>query len=307
MIAMESDELENGGITILVTAPGHLSVTATGRLCFVMATRRALVIGVDGLRFDRVDATFAPRLTGLVRNGLFAPSLLDVGSGTRTDSGPGWSTIATGVWPDKHGVLDNSFADARYEQYPDFLTRLKRADPDRTTFVAVDWPPLVERGTFGKQIDTIVVGDGEEHGYLVEDERMATAAIDGLHRGDALFVYLGCVDFAGHASGPLSTVYTQAIGAVDRWIGELLDAVAARDTHVPEEWLIVVTTDHGHRDEGNHGGHSDVERGTFILATGPDLPTGRRDDTALVDLAPTVLCHFGVPVPPEFDGRPLQR
>jgi predicted AlkP superfamily pyrophosphatase or phosphodiesterase len=271
-----------------------------------MATRKAIVIGVDGLRWDRVDSRNAPRLLALHASGLFAPSLLNVDSGTRTDSGPGWSTIATGVWPHKHGVLDNSFATARYEQYPDFLTRLSRADAARTTFAAVDWTPLFEMGTFGKQIDTVVVGDGETHGYPGEDERMAAAAIDGLHRSDATFVYLGGVDVAGHRTGALSTEYSEAIAAVDRWIGHLLDAVRNRRTYAPEEWLIVVTTDHGHRDEGDHGGYTDAERGTFILATGPGLEAGRRDDTVLVDLAPTVLHHFGLPVPSELDGRPLQ-
>ena len=43
----------------------------------------------------------------------------------------------------------------------------------------------------------------------------------------------------------------------------------------------------------------------FILAVTPDLPSGRRDGTGLVDLAPTVLHHFGVPVPVELEGQSL--
>lgn len=268
-----------------------------------MVNRKALIIGIDGLRWDRVHPGNAPRLTALARSGVFAPSLLDVSSGTRTDSGPGWSTIATGVWPDKHGVLDNSFSHHRYGRYPDFLTRLARAG--HTTFAAVDWPPLHERGTFGAEIGTIVVGDGEEHGYLVEDERMTAAAVEGLHGSDATFVYLGCVDIAGHMTGALSTEYSVAIERVDAMVGRLLDAVASRRTFAPERWLTMVTTDHGHRDEGDHGGYSDAERATFILATMHGLPAGRRDGTALVDLAPTVLHHFELPVPSELDGRSL--
>jgi predicted AlkP superfamily pyrophosphatase or phosphodiesterase len=266
-----------------------------------MVNLKALVIGIDGLRWDRVNRGNAPRLTALADNGVFAPSLLDVTSGTRTDSGPGWSTIATGVWPDKHGVLDNSFATKRYELYPDFLTRLAREG--RTTFAAVDWPPLAQVGTFGPEIGTLVAGDGEEHGYLVEDERMTAAAVEGLQGSDATFVYLGCVDIAGHMTGPLSTEYSLAIEWVDAMVGELLDAIARRHIFVAEKWLTIVTTDHGHRDEGDHGGYSDAERATFILAATPGLPSGRRDGTGLVDLAPTVLHHFGIPVPAELDGQ----
>ena len=268
-----------------------------------MVNLKALVIGIDGLRWDRVHDGNAPRLSALARTGLFAPSLLDVTSGTRTESGPGWSTIATGVWPDKHGVLDNSFETKRYELYPDFLTRLGREG--RTTFAAVDWPPLADEGVFGPEIGTIVAGDGEEYGYLPEDERMTAAAVDGLQGSDVTFVYLGCVDIAGHMAGPLSTEYSLAIERVDAMVGELLDAIARRRTFVAEKWLTIVTTDHGHRDEGDHGEYSDEERATFILAVTTDLPSGRREDTTLVDLAPTVLHHFGVPVPPELDGRSL--
>jgi predicted AlkP superfamily pyrophosphatase or phosphodiesterase len=267
---------------------------------------KALVIGIDGLRWDRVAVADAPRLRALAGQGLFAPSLLKIDSGTRTDSGPGWSTIATGAWPDKHGVLDNSFTGSRYGQFPDFLTRVKRVDPRRRTFAAVDWPPLAQQGTFGAEIDRVVVGDGEELGYPGEDERMARSTLDALAEVDAAFVYLGQVDIAGHRTGALSTGYLKAISTVDGWVGELVDALAGRP-YRDEHWLTIVTTDHGHRDEGDHGGYTDAERGTFILAVGPRFTPGRRDDTTLVDLAPTVLAHFGVPVPAELDGRPLQQ
>ena len=34
--------------------------------------------------------------------------------GNDTISGPGWSSILTGVWADKHGVLDNDFKVKHY-------------------------------------------------------------------------------------------------------------------------------------------------------------------------------------------------
>ena len=33
-----------------------------------------------------------------------------------------------------------------------------------------------------------------------------------------------------------------------------------------EDWLLVIVTDHGHRDEGGHGQDSPQERASFILA-----------------------------------------
>jgi Type I phosphodiesterase / nucleotide pyrophosphatase len=263
-------------------------------------TAKVLVIGIDGLRWDRIDPVAPVRLGALKRPRRFVPSLLDVTSGTETVSGPGWSTVARGVWPDKHGVLDNTFAGARFDEFPDFLTVLKRARPELSTLAVVNWPPLVESGVFGPEIDTLLVGDGEEHSYAVEDARMTAAAVALLRDGepDAAFVYLGLVDMAGHLWGAVAPEYAEWLQAVDGWLGELLDAVTARRTYPDEDWLVLVTTDHGHLDEGGHGGYTDAERSTFVIATG-DL----RDDTVQVDVAATALHHMGVDLPAWFDGR----
>jgi predicted AlkP superfamily pyrophosphatase or phosphodiesterase len=268
---------------------------------------KALVIGIDGLRWDRIADAPAPRLRALMRDGLFAPSLLVPGHGAETVSGPGWSTVASGVWPAKHGVLDNSFTGRRYDEHPDFLTLLKRANPALSTFAALNWPPLTDEGTFGPEIDQLFRGDGEEHGYYTEDERMtkASAAVLRDEDPDAGFVYLSCIDAAGHGWGAGSKEYLAAVAAADTWIGELLDAVAARRTYRLERWLILLTTDHGHTNAGGHGGYTDAEARTFVIAHGPEVAPGRRADVRLVDVAPTVLRHLGVAVPDRLDGRAI--
>ncbi|MFI9596589.1 hypothetical protein [Nonomuraea sp. NPDC052265] len=55
-----------------------------------------------------------------------------------TSSGPGWSTIATGVRHDLHGVKDNTLAGKHYDQYPDFLTRLENVNAGSSTYAALD-------------------------------------------------------------------------------------------------------------------------------------------------------------------------
>lgn len=66
-----------------------------------------------------------------------------------------------------------------------------------------------------------------------------------------------------------------------------------------------MTTDHGHRDEGGHGGDSWEERQAFVVAAGGDVRM--RPGITNVDIAPTVLTHLGVPVDPawQLDGTPL--
>lgn len=269
---------------------------------------KVLVIGLDGLRHDRIAAADAPNLDALIASGTFGTSLLYANPMAATSSGPGWSTIATGVWPDKHGVKDNSFSGKRYDLYPDFLTRLESVNPGLSTFAALDWKPLGDQGTFGPAIDSRVVFDGDANGYPGEDERVTQAAVPVLRDGnpDAAFVYLGNIDIAGHNGGAASKTYLDAIKASDEQIGRLVAAVRARPTYASERWTFIVATDHGHTDAGGHGGSSIEERRTFVLASGPGIAAGARPlDTRLVDVTATVFSQLKLPVPAGIDGRPL--
>jgi len=59
-------------------------------------------------------------------------------------------------------------------------------------------------------------------------------------------------------------VYKRQIETCDRQVGDLLAAVDARSQRAGEQWLVIVVTDHGHRDEGGHGGDSDAERTAWV-------------------------------------------
>ena len=94
------------------------------------------MIGTDGTRWDLVDAAMKagaraqPRAAapGAASAG---PSLLDYGPNTLTLSEVGWSSIASGVWDDKHGVdgtkLNMDPGQATKNGYLDFLTRIENA------------------------------------------------------------------------------------------------------------------------------------------------------------------------------------
>ena len=47
-----------------------------------------------------------------------------------------------------------------------------------------------------------------------------------------------------------------------------------RTGYASEDWTVIVVTDHGHVDEGGHGGRSTLERTAWIAACGPDIAPG---------------------------------
>ncbi|MFI5495890.1 alkaline phosphatase family protein [Actinoplanes sp. NPDC051859] len=269
--------------------------------------KKLLVIGMDGLNWDNVVAADAPQLKSLAAQGALGRSLVQCPTLADSSSGPGWSTIATGVWPDRHGVRNNTFAGKQYDTHPDFLTRLEQAHPALGTYSAVDWAPLHQQGTFSAAIDTRFTLDGDANGYAGEDEKITAEAIHRLSSGgpDASFLYLGNTDVVAHAVGT-GARYRAAIEKQDQQLGRILSAVRARPTYGSEDWLVMVTTDHGHRVPfGGHGGCRIDERGTFLLAVGSGIGAGTRPaDVRQVDLAATALQHFGVTA--GIDGRSLR-
>lgn len=274
-------------------------------------TDKVLVIGIDGVVLDRIKAADAPHLKGLMAQGLTARSTLYASPMAATSSGPGWSTIATGVWPDKHGVKDNSFTGKNYTAYPDFLTRIENTRPALNTYAAADWEPITSTDAggpiFSAKVDKRLSLKGDRDGYGSEDPKIATAASAELQgqNPDAAFVYFGQVDGAGHSYGAASQQYLDAIGRVDALVGQVLTAVQNRPSYAQENWKVLVTTDHGHTDAGGHGGSTIQERGTFVIAKGAGIPAGSvRDDVRLVDVAATALAQVGVPAA-GLDGVPL--
>ncbi len=239
------------------------------------ASRKLLLVGIDGLRIDDAlrSPAAAPKLAAFAAAGVLLPLTMEV----PTISGPGWSSLVTGTPHAQHGVVDNLFVGHRLRRHRDLLARAADVDPTCTTFAAADWPPLVDPDGPGPIIapsadresagrHTVVLRDGETKGYGPMDAEIAAAARTHLRETgpDVSFVYLGEVDEAGHRHGGTAPEYTAAISRVDALLGGLLDAVSERAAAHGEDWLVAVTTDHGHLDAGGHGGGSAVERRSFL-------------------------------------------
>ncbi|WP_405834670.1 alkaline phosphatase family protein [Streptomyces sp. NBC_01176] len=286
----------------LAASAGPLSALARA----AARTPKVLVIGLDGTLLNRIKDADAPNLDALMAAGLTAPSSIYANPFAPTLSGPGWSTIITGVWPDKHNVKDNAFTGHRFAQYPDFLTRIETAKPSLSTYAVSSWAPITDT-VFSSKVDTRVSTPSAE--YDTGTTSRAVATLRGANP-DAVFVQLDNVDHAGHSYGAASSQYLDAIHGVDTQVGQLVAAVKGRASYPNEDWLIMITADHGHTDAGGHGGSSRPERQTFMIATGTGTAAGSvRYDVKMPDVAASALAHLGIAIDPAWglDGRPLQQ
>ncbi|MFD4292442.1 alkaline phosphatase family protein [Rhodococcus sp. NPDC058505] len=268
---------------------------------------KTVVIGLDGTMLDQIKAADAPRLNQLIAEGTSGESSI---AGHPTISGPSWSTILTGVWNDKHGVQDNSFAGARYDQYPTAFTRIETANPELHTQSISTWDGIATIAGSGSPAADVVTTTANAGSVGATDTATATAVANQIASAgpDFIFTQLDQVDGAGHAAGTDGPGYQKALTRVDAEVGRIVDAVDRRAADTGEQWTILVTADHGHKPTGGHGGQTPEEATTFVIARGAGYAAGATDNGyTIADITPTVLTNLGVALPDNLDGAPLAK
>ncbi|MGP5394910.1 alkaline phosphatase family protein [Arthrobacter rhombi] len=239
---------------------------------------KILLVGIDGLILKTALKTdVAPTIVELHGAGSFT----EITMAAPTLSGPGWATLLTGSSHEQHGVTDNNFIGHRLLTRPDLLSRAFYQDQTTTTFAAAGWPPLVDPAGVGPIIHErreqqhagrhrVIARDGETYGYPLVDAEIAAFAVDALHgKGpDVSFVYFCDADDAGHVYGANDVEYLNAIARIDAHVNRLHATLEQRVREHDESWLLVLTTDHGHMEEGGHGGGSPEECASFAIGVG---------------------------------------
>ena len=277
----------------ILAAPILLASCGVGQA----ATDKVLIVGIDGCRPDAVLVAETPHMDRLWKNGAFS---FHARTDQITVSGPCWTSMLTGVWHKKHGVLNNDYENMPLTRYPHFFRRVKEHDPKLRTASIVQWGPTNK---------ILLPGDVDVMASAENDSDVTKLVVKLLADGDpdAVFVQFDDVDHAGHAHGygPHIADYVAAVEAEDRLIGDMLHALESRKTFAEENWLVMITADHGGMGKG-HGGDSPQELTVFVIAHGPSVVQGElHKKAAVVDVAVTAMAHLGVAVQGEWrlDGE----
>lgn len=223
--------------------------------------RKVLIIGIDGVRTDALQLANTPNIDALISSGFYTYESWHEGI---TVSGPSWSTIMCGVEFFKHGVTSNSYSGSNYNTYPYFTKRAKDCLPNLYQVQIVQWAPMSDNVYNDAWDQKIKVCDGC-------GANSVSAAQTQLQNPnlDVMFVYFDECDLTGHSSGfnPSNPAYINAIQTVDGHIGSILTALQNRPTYAQEDWIILITTDHGGIGTG-HGGNTNVERKIWWVGSG---------------------------------------
>jgi predicted AlkP superfamily pyrophosphatase or phosphodiesterase len=252
-------------------------------------------------------------------------------SQTPTISAVGYNSLLTGVWANKHNVWDNDIKEPNYH-YPTIFQLLKKADTGKKIAVFSTWldnrtklvgESLPETGNIkvdyhadGFELDTVNYPHDRQSQYIhLIDEKVTDEAEKCIREQapDLTWVYLEYTDDMGHRYGD-GPEQKEAVKYTDKQVGKIWSALQYRQQQFKEDWMIVITTDHG-RDSitgKGHGGQSERERTTWIVINSKDVDLNHywRDYTpAIVDIMPTIARFLGVTIPRdnqlEEDGVPL--
>ena len=295
-----------------------------------MKRRRAIIICVDGVRPDALLLADTPHIKSLVKNKECAYSFHATCDEVPV-SYPSWSSTLTGTSFKTHGVLDND-GTVHACATPSCFKILRDTLKCKTAAYLTGWYGIRhvlggEKGsTFDMKLTTATDVD-ELHLYAESDYEKATEDVLAALRSDSRLTlyYAHGPDHAGHMHGfsPHTQEYLRAIENMDASVKRIWDCIRAlrEDERRNEEWLIIMTTDHGgtsrsdmpramqermdcardcgygqRKCEGVHGlGDCACHRNTFVIVdcgaatkVGEILPAPRN-----MDVAATVLAYFG--------------
>ena len=309
-----------------------------GVLCGPLAraqarARKVVFVLADGIPADVIERAAGPHIRQLMATGTYLRAHVggDLGTYTQTPtiSAPGYNDLLTGTWGYKHNVWDNAIKAPNYH-YATIFRLLKEARPAARIAIFSTWTDnrtkLVGEGlpaagnlhfdyqADGYERDTAAFphDKGSRYTHAIDDKVVAEAAkCLRAHGPDLSWVYLEHTDDVGHRYGD-SPEQLRAVGYVDEQVGRLRAALDYRTKNFPEDWLLVLTTDHGRDAQTgrNHGGQSARERTTWLVMSTKDVNAhARRGPVAIVDLLPTIARFLQLPLPAaarrELDGVPL--
>lgn len=218
-----------------------------------------ILVSIDGFRTDYLDRGITPNLSRLAASGVRAAALRPAFPSLTF---PNHYTLATGLYPDHHGIVHNIFFDpdsgARY-QYNDASTT---DDPHwwggEPIWVGAEKHGVRTATMFWPGSNTAIGGVYPTH-WLQYDERYTPEQrvdtilrwldLPARQRPRFLTLYFDQVDHAGHHDGPDSAEVNAAVLATDAAIGRLVDGLARRG--LADRTNLVVVSDHGQANSGN--------------------------------------------------------
>ena len=240
--------------------------------------KKAIFIGYDGFRDDGLEniknneesaVMYIKNQGGLYHT--FSGGITGVNE-QATSTAPSWMAMLTGGWGEYNGITDNS--QMKKEDVDTFLTSLAREG--HSASFTTSWrehtalsyrPDIVKSITDGLPVEyTHQIDDTATYYQILKYVSKPAGAEKSVNEDpDVIFFTLEYADHAGHDTGfgNQNADYIEGCKNDDAYGYDIVKAIESRSTYSEEDWLIVISTDHGGTNT-SHGGQSVFERSTWL-------------------------------------------
>lgn len=211
-----------------------------------------ILISLDGFRWDYVEKYHPPNLTSFIKNGVKAESLIP---SFPTKTFPNHYTIATGLYPDNHGILGNIFYD--YKKDTIFNKRNLEMSEDGSFYggspiwVEANKANMVTASYFFVGTEADIQGIRPTYFYKfdgsVKNEAKINQALEWMNLPDEsrphlMTLYFSDLDKVGHRFGTSQDEKLEkALLQLDKNLGDLFKGLSATGHPVN----IFIVSDHG--------------------------------------------------------------
>ncbi|WP_027000613.1 ectonucleotide pyrophosphatase/phosphodiesterase [Eisenibacter elegans] len=210
-----------------------------------------VMVSFDGFRYDYVEQHNLSNFKKLISEGTAADGLIPA---YPSKTFPNHYSLATGMHPGTHGIIDNTFFDTKRQETYRIKDRDKVEDPYWYSGTPI-WTLARQQGRKSASFFWVgsEINDPERQpnyfyrydGSITNEARIqqvkAWFEMPAQERPQIVMLYFSITDEAGHKHGPESEEQRQSLIEADRLLGLLMEEVSSID--LPINLLIV--SDHG--------------------------------------------------------------
>lgn len=210
-----------------------------------------ILISLDGFRYDYLDKYSPPTLNTLAKNGVRAKWMIP---SFPTKTFPNHYTIATGLYPQNHGIVENSVYD-----FGAILSMSNRSEVQNPRWwwgepiwVTAEKQGQIAASYFFVGTETMIQGEAPTHWRTYNGRVPNIMRVDKIlsyldkpasERPTMLSMYFSTTDDVGHEFGPDSEETKFAVWEVDGYIERLIRGLKERK--IDKKVNVIIVSDHG--------------------------------------------------------------
>lgn len=273
----------------------------------VRGVEHVIIIGLDGLAGNLVEAAEMPTLKSMMESGSWT---LQARSILPSSSACNWASMYMGVGPEMHGY--NTWGSSKPDFpsitlgpngiFPTIFTVLREQFPQMDMCVLYEWQVQ------GELIDKKAVN---HHQHIPmskgNDSDITKEFVNYIQtqKPDIAMCIYDSPDVEGHSYGWGSEPYMNRLKVLDTYIATIIEA--ARQAGIYDNTIFMIVADHGGTGKG-HGGTSMKEMEAPLIFFGKGIREGYQIDVPVMryDTAPTIARIFGATAPDVWRGRIIE-